>query len=372
MILNSILLQISKATTDSIAASVKEKAEAAEQTFASASLDELIAKVVDGIIDLGIRIAIAIVVFYIGKLIINRLHKIVRNIMIRRNFDRSLSSFILSLLKIALLFILIVSVIGILGIETSSFVAVFASAGVAVGLALSGTLQNFAGGVLILFIKPYKIGDYVEYGGYSGTVKEIQIFNTIINTSDNKSIIIPNGQLSTGTINNYSREEYRRLEWTISIAYGDDIDLARKTALEIIASDSRIVKKYREDDRKKRNIADPNIAVETKPQEEVEEKKQSWIGRIFKHKSHIKEKAAEWAEAQEKVIEAKLKKVDCSPYVVLGALADSSVNIVIRAWTRSEFYWDVYYHINEVIYKEFPEKGLNFPFPQLDVHMPKN
>lgn len=371
MTLNTPLLQFPKLFPDSIVQNAEAKAKAAENTLGSVSLNDLIDKIVNGAIDLGIRIVIAIVVFYLGKLIINRLYKIVRTIMIKREFDRSLSTFILSLLKISLLFVLIVTVIGILGIETSSFIAIFASAGVAIGMALSGTLQNFAGGVLILFIKPYKIGDYVEFGGYAGTVKEIQIFSTIINTVDNKSIIIPNGQLSTGTINNYSREDYRRLEWTISIAYGDDIETARKTALEIIAADDRIVKQYREDDRKMRNIAE-TVENAKAPDADKTEPHTNFLKRIFSHKKRLKEKAIEWQKAQEKDLEAKLTKIDCSPYVVVGELADSSVNIIIRAWTRSEFYWSVFFSINEKIYTEFPKRGLNFPFPQMDVHLSKD
>ena len=367
MILNTLLLQIEKLGNDTIAA---KKAESIKNAIGSWSFDDFIAKMIDGAITLGIRIIIAALVFYIGKCLINRLYKIVQAIMIKREFDRSLGTFVLSLLKISLLFILVVSVIGILGIETSSFIAIFASAGVAIGMALSGTLQNFAGGVLILFIKPYKIGDYIEFGGFTGTVKEIQIFSTIINTVDNKSIIIPNGQLSTGTINNYSKEEYRRLEWKIGISYGDDVDLARKVAISILDSDSRIVKKYREDDRKMRNISDNMEPAETS-KEIAEEPKTSFIKKLFRHRSKWKEKALEWQKLQSKNLEQKIEKLDCTPYVALGELADSSVNIVIRAWTRSEFYWDVYFNVNERIYKEFPKNGLNFPFPQIDVHLPK-
>ena len=365
MILETILLQIEKLAPDS--ASV-QKAESLKTAIGSWSLDDFLAKMIDGAITLGLRILIAAFVFYVGRCIINRLYNIVKAIMIKREFDRSLGTFVLSLLKISLLFILVVSVIGILGIETSSFIAIFASAGVAIGMALSGTLQNFAGGVLILFIKPYKIGDFIEFGGFTGTVKEIQIFSTVINTVDNKSIIIPNGQLSTGTINNYSREEYRRLEWKIGISYGDDVDVARKVALDILASDSRIVRKYREDYKKERNIVDAP-AVNVEPDDEEREPKTTLFKKIFQHRKRIKQKALEWQKAQEKTIEQKMVKMDCSPSVSLSELADSSVNIVIRAWTRSEFYWDVYFGVNERIYKEFPKNGLNFPFPQVDVHM---
>ena len=369
-ILNFILLQIPKVDIDSIAAAREQKAEALKQAVSTWSLDDFIAKMIDGAINLGIRVIIAAIVFYIGRFLINRLYKIVRTVMIKREFDRSLGTFILSLIKISLLFILVVTIIGILGIETSSFIAIFASAGVAIGMALSGTLQNFAGGVLILFIKPYKIGDFIEFGGMTGTVKEIQIFNTIINTVDNKSIIIPNGQLSTGTINNYSKEEYRRLEWVVGISYGDDVDEARRVALSILTADERVVKKYREDDKEMRHIIDEPKENEPDENEASDEKpvRRSLLRRLFSH-DKLKEKAIEWQKNREKVIAEKLVKVDCSPCVAVSALADSSVNITIRAWTRSEFFWDVYFSVNEKIYKEFPRHGLNFPFPQMDVHV---
>ena len=212
-------------------------------------IEQVVDKLVSSAVDLVLRLVIAIVVFYLGKLIINKIYKSVNKILHRRQVDRSLATFVLSLVKIVMLFILIIISISILGIETSSFIALFASAGVAVGMALSGTLQNFAGGVLILLLKPYKVGDFIEFQGFTGKVKEIQIFNTILNTGDNKWISIPNGGLSTGSINNYSREDYRRIDWTISIAYGDDYEVAKREILRIVNEDDRIVKKYIEDDR---------------------------------------------------------------------------------------------------------------------------
>lgn len=383
MSLNSILaimvtaVEGGKEYTDSISTALKAK----ESALSSMTFDEIIAKIVSGAIDLGIRILIAVIVFYIGKLVINKIYSIVKSIMLKHKLDKSLSTFVLSLVKITLLFILIVSVIGILGIETSSFIAIFASAGVAIGMALSGTLQNFAGGVLILFIKPYKIGDFIEFGGYQGTVKEIQIFNTVLNTVDNKSIIIPNGGLSTGTINNYSKEEYRRLEWNISISYGDDMDVARKTALDIIKSEPRIVEKYREDDKLKwetSNNGKIGNDTDDKNDEDTTDNSnnkshKSFFKKISKSKSKIKKDIEEKKkQAQEKEIEYLRPKVDCSPTVALSSLADSSIVVTIRAWTRSEFYWPVYYSINEKIYKEFPKNGLNFPFPQMDIHVTHN
>lgn len=371
MFLNHILSLIADPVANKeVADSISNELKSSAAKLSSLSFDEIIQKLVDGAVDIGMRILIAIIVFYIGKLIINKIHAIVKNVMIRHKLDKSLTTFVLSLVKITLLFVLIVSVIGILGIETSSFIAIFASAGVAIGMALSGTLQNFAGGVLILFIKPYKIGDYIEFGSYQGTVKEIQIFNTILNTPDNKSIIIPNGGLSTGTINNYSKEEYRRLNWDISISYGDDVDVARKVALDILLADDRVVKKYREDDREMRQ--DKNeLAKEEKVQELINniENKKPWIKRLFSKKSKLQANVEKWKEEQEEKIVAKMPKVDCSPSVFLTSLADSSIIVSIRAWTRSEFYWSVLYDVNEKIYKEYPKNGLSFPFPQMDVHV---
>ncbi len=301
------------------------------ETLSTTSVDDLIGKIISNISDFAISLAIAVVVFYIGKFLIKKLHKIVLSILLRREVDQSLSTFILSFVKIVLYFILIITVIGILGIETSSFLALFASAGVAIGMALSGTLQNFAGGVLILLLKPYKIGDYIEAQGYAGTVTEIQIFHTIICTPDNKSIIIPNGGLSTDSINNYSREDYRRVDWEICLSYGNNVNVARNVILDILNNDERVVKKFIEDDMEQRGLS---------------------------HKNPIKK--------------ASNIKTDRSPVVLLTKLADSSINITARAWTTSENYWDLMADVNEIIYNELPKHGLSFPFPQMDIHIKNN
>ena len=226
--------------------------------------EDAVSKIAKSVIDFGFKLFIAILVFYIGRFIIRKIYKLVLKTMTARRVDASLTTFVLSLINVTLYFILTITVIGILGIETSSFIAIFASAGVAVGMALSGTLQNFAGGVLILLLKPYKVGDFIEVGGYTGTVKSIQLFSTIINTIDNKAIIIPNGTLSTSSINNYSLEQYRRVDWSVSLAYGTDLDAAKAAMLEIVGADSRIVKKYIEDDMKSREILEPSKSSSSK------------------------------------------------------------------------------------------------------------
>ncbi|MDE6490145.1 MAG: mechanosensitive ion channel [Muribaculaceae bacterium] len=365
MILN-FLQSLPLPTADDSIPSVKEDL----KQLPAMSLDDLLSRFTSTLVDFAIHLAIAIVVFYVGKLIINKLYSLVSSIMIRRKVDRSLTTFVLSLIKIVLFFILIVTVIGIIGIETSSFIAIFASAGVAIGMALSGTLQNFAGGVLILLLKPYKIGDYIEAQGFAGTVTEIQIFHTIISTPDNKSIIIPNGGLSTGSINNYSREAYRRVDWTVSISYGNDVDKAREVIMSMFADDDRIVTKYIEDDEERRYELAETEAKKATMSDDIAAtpKKAGWFRRLFQHKK-VKSRMEEWKESKDARIKAMLPKADRSPQIYLSQLADSSVNLSCRVWTRSEYYWDVYFSINERIYKELPSYGISFPFPQMDVHI---
>lgn len=357
-------------TTDSIMTAQEEIKQLPVMSF-----DELISKLTNTIVDFAIHLAIAIVVFYVGKFIINKLYGFVSSVLIRRRVDKSLSTFVLSLIKIALFFILIVTVIGIIGIETSSFIAIFASAGVAIGMALSGTLQNFAGGVLILLLKPYKIGDYIEAQGFAGTVTEIQIFHTIICTSDNKSIIIPNGGLSTGSINNYSKEEYRRVDWTIGISYGDDVDNARKAILKMFDEDERIVKQYIEDDQEQRiQAAEQQHKIDGNGFEGDDDAvaavpRHGKIWHLFHRTKKVKSRMEQWKEERDMRIKAMIPKVDRKPVVFVAELAESGVNLSCRAWTRTEYYWSVYFSINERIYKELPAHGVSFPFPQMDVHI---
>lgn len=188
------------------------------------------------------NLVIAALVFFIGRFIIKRIIMLVRKIMEKKNMDPSLFTFLDSLISITLNFVLAIAVIGILGIETSSFVALFASAGVAIGMALSGTMQNFAGGVMVLIFKPYKIGDYIEAAGFAGTVKEIQIFNTILITPDNQTIIIPNNSLSTSSMRNYSTATHRRVDIDVEVAYGTDAAKVREILEEIINENPLILK----------------------------------------------------------------------------------------------------------------------------------
>lgn len=345
------------------------------------SFDDAISNMANGLVSFSFKLLIAILVFYLGKYIIRKIYKVVYTVMVNRNMDPSLTTFVLSFIKMVLYFILIITVIGILGLETSSFLALFASAGVAIGMALSGTLQNFAGGVLILLLKPYKVGDYIEAQGYAGTVKAIQIFHTVINTADNKAIIIPNGGLSTGSVNNWSREDYRRVDWSVGISYGDNVEDARKRILELLEADPRVVKRYIEEDRlqrageqeRRRRAAmgeGDNMADERRPRQQNAESipvpELPWYRRMFMSRK----KKAEQKESDRVIrLRRRVPRVERRPVVVVDQLADSAVVLKVRAWTRTEFYWDVYYQVNEQIYNELPKAGISFPFPQMDVHL---
>jgi len=203
-------------------------------------------KILDQLIQIGVdygpKLLGAIVVLIIGGWIIKGMIRAFSKMMDKSKMDDSLKPFLKGLVGMLLKVMLFISALGMLGIEMTSFIAILGAAGLAVGMALSGTLQNFAGGVMILIFKPFKIGDFIDAQGHMGTVKEIQIFNTIVTTPDNKTIIIPNGGLSTSSMTNFSAEEERRVDWTIGIAYGDDIDKARAVIKRLCDEDSRILK----------------------------------------------------------------------------------------------------------------------------------
>ena len=195
----------------------------------------------DWSIDAGGRVLAALIVFIIGRFLVSFLNKMVARLLARRKVEASVQTFVKSLVNILLTILLIVAVVSKLGVETTSFAALLASAGVAIGMALSGNLSNFAGGLIVLLLRPYKVGDWIEAQGVSGTVREIQIFHTILTTADNKVIYIPNGALSSGTVVNYSRENTRRIEWVIGVEYGEDFAKVESTVRRILAEDVRIL-----------------------------------------------------------------------------------------------------------------------------------
>ena len=265
---------------------------------ASSKLEEAIRSLVEHGSQLGFTIIKALIVFLVGRLVINLLNKLVRKILSKRDIDPSVKTFVGSLL--------IISVVGALGVQTTSFAALLASAGVAVGMALSGNLSNFAGGLIILLFKPYMVRDYIEAQGVGGTVKEVQMFHTVLGTVDNKVIYIPNGSLSSGVVTNFSNQTTRRVDWTFGVEYGSDYEKVKQVIESVLAKDSRI-------------LSEP-----------------------------------------------------AAPFIALTALADSSVNVVVRVWVNSSDYWGVYFDINKNIYATFNEVGIGFPFPQLTVHQAKD
>ncbi|WP_304720722.1 mechanosensitive ion channel family protein [uncultured Alistipes sp.] len=249
-----------------------------------------------------LKLLLAVAIYMIGRWIVWRIVQLLDVAFERRKVDISLRMFVRNAVKVVFTLLLILIVVQTLGVNVTSVIALFSAATLAIGMALSGTAQNFAGGVMILVMKPYRVGDFISAQGQSGTVREIKLFSTVITTGDNQTIYIPNNAIATAIIDNYSTADLRRVDWTIGISYGDDVDAARKALLEILASDTRI-------------LAQP------------------------------------------------------APVVWVAELADSAVNLTVRAWTRNADYWDVFFQNNERFYKRLPEHGINFPFPQVDLHL---
>ena len=206
------------------------------------SLEQIISQATEIALVYGPKLIGAVVVWIIGSWIIKAVLKGFNKSMEKGDTDPTLRPFLIGIVSMLLKVMLVISVLGMLGIEMTSFIAILGAAGLAVGLAMSGTLQNFAGGVMILIFKPFKVGDVIDAQGYIGSVNEIQIFNTILKTPDNKTIIIPNGGLSTSSMTNFSTEAKRRVDWTFGIGYGDDTDKAKSVIKALCDADSRILK----------------------------------------------------------------------------------------------------------------------------------
>ena len=256
------------------------------------------------LIDMGIKIAVALGVLVIGFWLANLIARALVKVMTKGKSDPSLISFLSSLTRMIMKILVVITAITQLGVEMTSFVAILGAAGLAIGLAFSGTLSNFAGGVMILLFKPFKFGDFVKVQGEEGYVKEILIFNTILTTTDNKVIILANGAVANGTIINYTKAKKRRVDWSFGISYGDDLKVAKDLLMKFIEEDKRILN-------------------------------------------------------------------DPENFVGLGQLGDSSVNITVRVWVKTDNYWHVFFAMNERVYNEFPAAGLSIPFPQMDVHLKK-
>lgn len=257
------------------------------------------------------RALAAIVIYIIGKWLIKKVNAIVKKMLTKKKLEVSLLGFLESIVSVSLWLALIIAIISVLGIETTSFVALFASAGMAIGMAMSGTLGNFAGGVMILLFKPYKVGDYISAQGYEGIVKEIQIFNTILVTLDNRTIILPNGALSTGTLENYSKQPYRRVDANFEFAYGTDYETVRA---------------------------------------EIEKIQQ----------------------ACPEIIQAPINgEPVIGPWQGLASMNESGCTIATRSWCKTADYWTVAGYMNHEVYQKLRNSGYMFPFNKLDVNIVK-
>jgi small conductance mechanosensitive channel len=267
-------------------------------------MEKLFTENKDLVMQYGLPIIYALLTLIIGWWVIKRVSSLIEKKILSEKVDESLRQFLSTLISVALKAMLLISVSDMVGIQTTSFVAIIGSMGLAIGLALSGTLQNFASGVLILFQKPFVVGDLIEAQGYVGSVKTIEIFRTVLCTFDLKTVIIPNSDLANSSMINYSTEPHRKVEWTFGIGYNDDMKKAKAIINDIIFSDKRVL--------------------------------------------------------------------DEEPFIKIAELADSSVNIKVRAEVISEDYWDVYFEKTEEIKSAFDENGISIPYPQMDVHQIPN
>ena len=269
---------------------------------AEGGASELMNQAVSLVMTYAPKVVLAIVTLIVGMWLINRFVGVLDNKLGKK--DPTLNKFLCGLIGAILKILLLISVASMVGIATTSFIAIIGAAGLAVGLALQGSLANFAGGVLILIFKPFKVGDTIDAQGYLGSVREISILYTIVDTFDNRRIVIPNGQLANASLTNLSAYETRRCDMSFGIGYGDDIDKAKAVCKRLIEEDERALK-------------------------------------------------------------------DPAPLIVVGALGESSVDLTVRAWTKSADLWPFYWDMHEKVKKAFDAEGISIPFPQRDVHMIK-
>ena len=278
------------------------------ETIRTTPPNELLTGTLSSVAKFGLKVVLALLIYIVGAWLIRKTKKIIAKAFEKRKSDSTLSSFIQSLVTALLWIVLILCMVGTLGINTTSIAALLAAGGMAVGMAMSGAVQNFAGGLILLAFKPFKVGEFVEAQGFFGRVSEITIVHTKIVTTDNREITIPNGAISNGTIDNYSCREPHRLSLKFNVPYGTDFDQVKSILLELVKQQPLILNK------------------ETNPGAK-------------------------------------------NPKVYVDELNDSAVRIKLRVWVLAPNYKKVEHWLNEAIYKELPKNGISFPFPQLDVHM---
>ena len=261
-------------------------------------------------ITFGIKVVIALIIYIIGAWLIKRVKKLLLRIFERRDTERTLASFVSSLVSISMTVLLIIITVSTLGVDTTSLAALLAAGGMAIGMAMSGTVQNFAGGIMLLVFKPFKVGDFITAQGFSGTVTDVSIVSTKIVSTDNHIVVIPNGTLSNGNIDNYSTNPLRRVDLEISVAYGADADRCIETILDIVHGDKRII-----------DAQTPGAA---------------------------------------------------DPFVALSSLNASDITFVVRVWVHTPDYWGVRFDLNKALYTQLPQQGFEFAYPHMDVTLIKN
>lgn len=268
-------------------------------------------RVIQELIDFGFKLLAAIAIYIIGLWLIKRIKKALNAVLVKRKTEKTIASFITSLVSILLTITLVIFTVSALGINTTSIAALLGAGAVAIGMALSSSMENFAGGLIILFFKPFKAGDFIMVNGFSGTVKEVTIVNTKIITPDNRVVIIPNGSISNGTIDNYSNLPYRRIDIPATVEYGTDSQKCIDALIEIAQANDYVL------------TGDEVVAP-----------------------------AAE-------------------PFAFLNSLNDSNVEFMLRVWVKNTDYWDAKFSLNKSIYSELPKYGFEFAFPHMDVTMKK-
>lgn len=297
-------LSINIAPTDTLThvqAGIAQLAEKISNTPADILFEDLVGKA----IAFGMKVVAAIIIYLVGAWIIRKIKSMLSRVFEKKNTDAGIASFVQSITSISLTILLIILTVGALGVDTSSLAALLTGGGLAIGMALNGTVQNFAGGIMILVFRPFQAGDYIQFDQWEGTVTEVNIVSTKLTTVDNRIIIIPNGILSNGTINNFSHNNIRRADWNIDLEYGTSIEEAKQALMTLIAEEPRILTS---------NDGAP-----------------------------------------------------ADPFVGLNMLGESGIQLTMRAWVSKADYWPVKFLMNEKIYEELPKKGLNFPYRKLDI-----
>ena len=278
-------------------------AEKLQTTPADVIISDLLSKAVT----FGVMLLAAIAIYTFGIWLIRKISRLLKRVFENRKTDPVIASFIQSIISIAMTVMLTIITVGALGVDTTALAALLAGGGMAIGMALNGTVQNFAGGIMILAFRPFKSGDYIKYEEFEGTVTEVNIVSTKLTTADNRTIIIPNGALSNGTIYNFTHNNVRRVEWLIDVEYGTDVEKTKELLQDLLDDDPRIL---------------------------------------------TKETGA-----------------PADPFVGLNNLASSSIQIVAKVWVNKSDYWPVKFLMNERIYQEFPKNGINFPYQKLDINI---